>query len=360
MKINSLPKAIVRKIRQGVVIPAHPLALTSERKLDETTQKILTRYYIDAGVGGLAVGVHTTQFEIREPEIGLFEPVLKMASETIDEWCQTTGKEPIAKISGVCGKTKQAQAEARFTVDAGYHACLLSLSALADSTIDEMITHCETIADIMPVIGFYLQPAVGGRVLPYEFWVRFAQIENVLAIKMAPFNRYQTLDVIRGVCDAGREKDITLYTGNDDNIVLDLLTEYKIQTANGEKTVRIKGGLLGHWACWTKSAVDLLNKTHELIADNKPIPQDILTLAIEITDSNAAFFDSANAFSGCIAGIHEVLRRQGLMQGIWCLNKNETLSPGQSEEIDRIYNAYPHLNDDAFVKGNLPRWQQAQ
>jgi hypothetical protein len=358
MKINSLPKEIVSKIHQGVAIAAHPLALTSERKLDETTQKILTRYYIDAGVGGIAVGVHTTQFEIREPAIGLFEPVLTMASETIDHWCQSTDQEPIAKVSGVCGKTKQAESEARFAIEAGYHACLLSLSAMVDSSIDEMITHCKARADIMPVIGFYLQPAVGGRVLPYEFWVRFAQIENVLAVKMAPFNRYQTFDVIRAVCDAGRENEITLYTGNDDNIVLDLLTEYKIQTPNGEKVVRIRGGLLGHWACWTKSAVELLNKIHTLVANNKPMPQDILTLAIEVTDSNAAFFDAANAFSGCIAGIHEVLRRQGLLQGIWCLNKNETLSLGQSEEIDRIYKAYPHLNDDAFVKENLPRWQK--
>lgn len=356
MKINDLPAAIIEKIHKGVVIPAHPLALTENRTLDEKHQKALTKYYIDAGAGGIAVGVHTTQFKIREPGIGLFKPVLTLASETVDDYCQKTGKEPIAKIAGICGKTKQAQQEAEFAIKAGYHACLLSLSALADSDIDTLIDHCKKIADIIPVIGFYLQPAVGGRILPYEFWCRFAQIENILAIKMAPFNRYQTLDVVRAVCDAGRENEIALYTGNDDNIVMDLLTEYKIKTKEGDKTVRIVGGLLGHWACWTKSAVDLLNQIHQIIDHDDSVKGNMLSLAIEITDSNAAFFDAANSFSGCIAGIHEILRRQGLMKGIWCLDENEKLSPGQSEEIDRIYKSYPHLNDDNFVKANLDRW----
>lgn len=357
MRIKDIPKDVVSKLRRGVVIPAHPLALTEGRKLDELHQKMLTRYYIDAGAGGIAVGVHTTQFEIRDKSIGLFKPILNLASQTADDWCQSCGKESIIKIAGVCGKTKQAESEACFAVESGYHACLLSFSALADSSIDDIIAHCKAIADILPVIGFYLQPAVGGRILPYEFWLRFAQIENVLAIKMAPFNRYQTLDVVRAVCDAGREKDIVLYTGNDDNIVLDLLTKYKIKTTEGERTVRIVGGLLGHWACWTKSAVELLNRIHQLSSEERSIQQDILTLAIEITDANAAFFDAANSFLGCIAGIHEVLRRQGIMKGIWCLNGNEKLSPGQSSEIDRIYNAYTHLNDDVFVRENLHRWR---
>lgn len=358
MKIKDLPPEIVSKIRRGVVIPAHPLALAADRHLDEKSQNALTRYYIDAGAGGIAVGVHTTQFKIRDPSIGLFKPVLTLASETINAWQQATGKESVAKIAGVCGKTSQAEAEAQFAVEAGYHACLLSLSALADSNIDELIQHCEIIADIMPVVGFYLQPAVGGRILPYDFWVRFAQIENILAIKMAPFNRYQTLDVVRAICDAGRDNEIVLYTGNDDNIVIDLLTEYRIRTSSGDKAVRIAGGLLGHWACWTKAAVDLLDTIHQLVSDGKPVPQDVLTLAVEVTDANAAFFDAANSFAGCIAGIHEVLCRQGLMTGIWCLNENEKLSPGQSDEIDRVYRAYPHLNDDLFVKENLQRWQQ--
>jgi hypothetical protein len=358
MNIKDMPPEIVKKIRSGVIIPAHPLALTEDRLLDTRAQNAITRYYIDAGAGGIAVGVHTTQFKIRKPSIGLLKPVLTLASETIDAWCQVSGKEPVAKIAGVCGKIQQAEVEAQFAVEAGYHACLLSLSALAESSINELVRHCEIIADIMPVVGFYLQPAVGGRVLSYDFWVRFAQIDNILAIKMAPFNRYQTLDVVRAVCDAGRDKDIALYTGNDDNIVVDLLTEYKIKTLSGEKAVRIVGGLLGHCACWTKPAVELLNKIHQFVSENKPVSQNVLTLAAEVTDANAAFFDAANDFTGCIAGIHEVLRRQGLMKGIWCLNEKENLSPGQSDEIDRVYRAYPHLNDDTFVRKNLRHWQQ--
>ena len=355
MKIKDLPSEIVDTLRIGTVIPAHPLALTEDGKLDEKHQKALTRYYIDAGACGIAVGVHTTQFEIRDPKAGLFEPVLTLASETADAWSAKTGT-TVVKIAGVCGKTDQAEKEARFALDAGYHAALLSLSAFAKDDIDTIVDHCKEIADIIPLIGFYLQPAVGGRILPFEFWHVFAQLENVLAIKMAPFNRYQTLDVIRGVCETDRQNDITLYTGNDDNILIDLLTEYKIQTSSGVRSARIAGGLLGHWAVWTKKAVEQLDMVHKLVETNEPIDPDLLTLAAQITDSNAAFFDTANSFAGCIAGIHEVLRRQGLLKGIWCLNPNEKLSPGQSKEIDRVYAAYPHLNDDDFVKQNLDKW----
>lgn len=355
MKISDLPNSIVERVRAGTVIPAHPLALTAERKLSERHQRALTRYYLAAGAGGIAVGVHSTQFEIRDPDVGLFEPVLQLASETMDEVTAGSGR-PAFKVAGVCGPTAQAVAEAEFALATGYHAVLLSLAALKGADEDALIDHCRAVAEVMPIIGFYLQPSVGGRILPFSFWRRFAEIENVIAIKMAPFNRYQTLDVVRAVCEAGRENAITLYTGNDDNIVLDLITPYRIRTANGTRTVRIKGGLLGHWCVWTRRAVKLLERLHALIADDKPIPQDILTLAVDVTDSNAAFFDPTHGFAGCIPGIHEVLRRQGLMPGTWCLNPDEVLSPGQSAEIDRVYASYPHLNDDDFVREHLGEW----
>jgi len=355
MKINDIPSDILEKVKDGTVIPAHPLAIDSKGRFDVKCQKALTRYYIDAGVGGIAVGVHTTQFEIRKPEIGLFEPVLELCSNEIDSYSYKTGKN-IFKVAGICGKTDQAVKEGQFAVSKGYHAGLLSLSAFAKDSVEDMLDHCKAVAEVMPIIGFYLQPAVGGRILSYEFWREFAKIDNVMAIKMAPFNRYQTFDVVRGVCQAGRENDITLYTGNDDNILIDLLTEYKIKTSQKIKKIRIKGGLLGHWAVWTKKAVELLEKAKQINSSQSSVSQDILTLAAEITDTNAAFFDAAKSFKGCIAGIHEVLRRQGLIKGIWCLNPDEKLSPGQSEEITRVYDAYPHLNDDDFVKSNLDKW----
>lgn len=354
MKKQDIPIEIMRKFREGVVIPALPLALDSSRKFDEVHERALMRYYIDAGVGGLAVGVHSTQFEIRDDDVGLFEPVLSLASDEIDRYCEKQGKS-ILKIAGVVGKTEQAVKEAEFVVSKGYHAVLLSLSAFADGTIEEMVEHSAKIAEIVPVIGFYLQPSVGGRVLPFEFWREFVEIENVLAVKMAPFNRYQTFDVVRAVAEAGKENDIVLYTGNDDNIVVDLLTPFKVRTSQGEKTLRIMGGLLGHWGMWTRKAVELMEEV-KLVRENTRIPLEMLTRAAEITDANAAFFDAANGFAGCIPGIHEVLRRQGLLQGTWCLNPSETLSPGQSEEIDRIYASYPHLNDDEFVETNLKNW----
>jgi len=333
-------------LRRGVAIPAHPLALTEKRTLDEPRQRALSRYYLAAGCGGLAVGVHTTQFAIRQPEIGLFRPVLEMAMEEAN---RDARRSELVMIAGAVGATQQAVSEAQLARDLGYDAVLLSLAALKDASVDELIEHSRIVAEVIPVFGFYLQPAVGGRALPYEFWRRFAEIENVVAIKMAPFNRYQTLDVVRAVADSARAEAIALYTGNDDNIVADLLTEYRF----GERTLRIKGGLLGHWACWTRTAVELLEHVHRAGPADFPA---LLREGVAVTDSNAAFFDAANHFHGCIAGIHEVLRRQGLLRGRWCLDPHEDLSPGQMEEIDRVYRMYPRLNDDEFVRENLDRW----
>ena len=313
--------------RKGGVIPAHPLALTAERKLDERRQRALTRYYVAAGVSGVAVGVHTTQFAIREA--GLLRPVLELARE------EAVG---VVRIGGVCGPTRQAVREAALLRDLGYHAGLLSLAALVNANGRKLIEHVRAVAEVLPVVGFYLQPAVGGRVLPYAFWRQFVEIENVVGIKIAPFNRYQTLDVMRAVAESGRE--LALYTGNDDNIVVDLLSEFQ--------GVRFVGGLLGHWAVWTKKAVEMQAKVRK--------HKDPLRLNLEVTDSNAAFFDAANGFKGCIAGLHEVLRRQGLLEGIWCLDPHEGLSKGQAEEIDRVYAAYPHLHDDAFVAAHRDAW----
>jgi len=328
------------KLRRGVVIPAHPLALNHNRKLDERRQRALTRYYLAAGAGGVAVGVHTTQFEIRDSRVGLYEPVLTLAMEEM----RSTDA---IRIAGIVGPTPQAVKEAELAARLGYHAGLLSLAALRQESVAELVEHTRAVASVIPVFGFYLQPAVGGRVLPYAFWREFAEVENVVAIKMAPFNRYQTLDVVRAVAESGRAGDIALYTGNDDTIVTDLLTPFPF----AGRTMRIAGGLLGHWAVWTRRAVELLERIHK-----EPECPGWLTRAVEITDSNAAFFDTANQFAGCIAGLHEVLRRQGLLEGRWCLNPSEDLSPGQLEEIDRVYRAYPHLNDDEFVRQNLANW----
>ncbi|MDP6039326.1 MAG: dihydrodipicolinate synthase family protein, partial [Candidatus Latescibacteria bacterium] len=323
-----LAQDAVRALKEGQVIPAHPLALTAQRVLDERRQQALSRYYIAAGAGGLAVGVHTTQFEIRDPEWDLYRPVLELAASVM----KAEAPADFIRVAGIVGNTAQAVSEAEIARDCGYQVGLLSLRAFADESIEVMIDHCRAVAEVIPVMGFYLQPAVGGRVLPFDFWRRFAEIEQVVGIKMAPFNRYQTLDVIRGVVEAGRAGDVVLYTGNDDNIVMDLLTAHRF-VCNGEPVdVRIVGGLLGHWAAWTQKAVEILRACQKISDAGEAVPQEMLTRAIEVTDSNAAFFDVANAFHGCIAGVHEVLRRQGLFEGIWCLNPEEGLSPGQFEE----------------------------
>lgn len=342
-------------LRQGVVIPAHPLALDQARRLDERRQRALTRYYLASGAQGIAVAVHTTQFAIRNPEVGLLRPVLELASETAREYAHGGS---ILKIAGVCGRTDQALTEAQLASDLGYDILLLQLGAFADDPDEVLLEHCRRVAEVRPLFGFYLQPAVGGRRLGFDFWRRFAEIDNVVAIKMAPFNRYQTLDVIRGVAASGRADRLALYTGNDDHILLDLLTPFRIVDASehGEQTLRIVGGLLGHWAVWTHKATAHLQQVHQIVERGEAVAPDVLTLANEITDANAAFFDPQHNFAGCIAGLHEVLRRQGLLAGRWCLDPEEELSPGQMEEIDRVYAAYPHLNDDSFVAEHLDEW----
>lgn len=347
--VGALPGGVLAALRAGGVYPAHPLALTARRDLDERRQRALSRYYVDAGASGLAVGVHTTQFQIRDA--GLYEPVLRIAAETARSWSER----PLVMIAGLVGRTRQALAEADVALGLGYHAGLLSLAAMKGSSEDDLIAHSEEVAEKIPLVGFYLQPAVGGVVLPASFWRRFASIPNVIAIKVAPFDRYRTLDVIRGVVEAGAEDRITLLTGNDDHILLDLLTPYRVGRRGEEVSVRFEGGLLGHWCVWTKRAVEDVRRVGEL-AERDAIPADLLTLDAAVTDCNGAFFDVANGFRGCIAGVHEVLRRQGLLEGIWCLDPDETLSPGQAEEIDRVHAAYPDLNDDAFVAKNLERW----
>lgn len=342
-------------LQPGAFIPAMPLALNSSRRFDQRRQQALIRYYAASGVDGLAVGVHTTQFEIREPRFDLFKPVLALAAEALDRADRDRGA-PLIRIAGVCGNTQQAVAEATLARECGYHAGLLSLVALRDASEDELISHCRTISQVIPLIGFHLQAAVGGGPLPYSFWRRFAEIENVVAIKIAPFNRYQTLDVVRAIADSGRS-NIALYTGNDDHIVLDLITPFEFMSATGQPIRRqFVGGLLGHWAVWTQPAVKLFRRCRELATAYAPVPSDLLAIANAITDCNAAFFDAANNYRGCIPGIHEVLRRQGLYEGIWCLDENLALSPGQSAEIDRVYAAYPSLQDDEFIATHLDSW----
>ena len=333
--------------RKGAVIPASPLALTKERKWDERRQRGLWRYYAASGAGGIAIGVHTTQFAIRD--VGLYQPLLAFASETFTQ-LDTMHERTFFRIAGICGKTSKAVAEATLARDTGFHAGLLSLAAMQGANLDDLEAHCRAVGEIIPLIGFYLQPAVGGGLLPFAFWWRFVEIPSVLAIKVAPFNRYQTIDVMRAVAESGRD-DIVLYTGNDDAIVSDLITPYVFEG----KTLRFAGGLLGHWSVWTQRAV-ALHEACRAAAESGVVPTTLLQHAIEVTDSNAAFFDAANGFAGCIAGLHEVLRRQGLLEGLWCLDPNERLSPGQADEIDRVYRAYPHLNDDAFVAEHRDAW----
>ncbi|GAA3408722.1 dihydrodipicolinate synthase family protein [Paenibacillus hodogayensis] len=341
-----------KALHDGLVIPAQPLALTEERKLDERHQRALTRYYIAAGAGGVAVGVHSTQFEIREPQYNLYEPVLRLAAEEVD---RAGLDRPFLKVAGICGPTEQALNEADIAVSIGYDAALVSMGGLKEWTEEQHLDRLRAVAEKIPVIGFYLQPSVGGRIFSYEFWRQLADIDGVVAIKMAPFNRYQTIDVVRAVASSSRSAEIALYTGNDDNIVTDLLTTYRFRIDGKPVEKKIVGGLLGHWCVWTKKAVELLEEVKQ-VRNDATLSAEWLTRNIEVTETNAAFFDPAHHFAGCIPGIHEVLRRQGLMKGTWCLNPHEVLSPGQSEEIDRMYRDYPHLNDDEFVRAHLGEW----
>ena len=357
MALPQLAPEVAQVLQRGTVIPAHPLAVTAERRFDERRQRALTRYYLAAGAGGLAVAVHTTQFAIREPGVGLLRPVLELVAAVVDR----EARRPVIKVAGVCGRTEQALHEARLAADLGYDALLVQLGAFGDAPDEDLLEHCRRVAEVRPLFGFYLQPAVGGRPLGYAFWRQFAEIPNAVAVKIAPFNRYATLDVVRGVADSSRAERVALYTGNDDHIVLDLLTPFRV----GERTLRIVGGLLGHWAVWTRRAVELLDEIHRVGLGEHPLapakpglrsPSEMLVRANEITDTNAAFFDPVHHFAGSIAGIHEVLRRQGLLAGRWCLDPREDLSPGQLAEIDRVYASYPHLNDDAFVAEHLDAW----
>jgi hypothetical protein len=347
---------IIYKLHSGCVIPAHPLALNQDGKLDERHQKALTCYYTASEAGGLAVGVHTTQFAIHDPKIGLYQPVLELASETARKYAESTGVSEPLMIAGILGDTKNAVKEARIALETGYHLGLLSLTALKGKAIDELIDHAKQAAEVIPIMGFYLQEVISEMVLPFEFWKRFVEIPNVLAIKIAPFNRYQTLDVLEAVAHSGRSGEIALYTGNDDNIICDLLTRYEFNVNGHPVSLRIVGGLLGQWACWTKRAVEYLTQIKALCESETAIPQDILTLANQLTLANKAIFDAGNHFAGCIPGISYVLKQQGLLEHIGTLNPDEQLSEGQAAMIDRIRNSYPHLTDDDFVKENLHKW----
>jgi len=370
---RTLSSEQTRLLHDGTVIPAHPLALDANRGLDEQRQRALTRYYVAAGAGGVAVGVHTTQFQIRE--VGLLEPVLRMASETVNEALAGAGTSggsagggpsdaepgaaaaarPFLKVAGVVGTTGQALREAELAASLGYDLALLSLRGLSDMSEIDMVRHAEKVAEVMPIVGFYLQTAVGGQRLSYDFWRDFAEVPGVVAVKIAPFDRYATLDVVRAVCASSRVDDIALYTGNDDSIVVDLLTPFRVRV--GDRTVekRIVGGLLGQWAVWTRAAVALREEIKVARAQDT-IPLELLTRAARLTDANAAVFDAANRFHGVIAGVHEVLRRQGLLEGTWCLDPEEGLSPGQAEEIARVAGENPDLIDDAFVAEHLSEW----
>ncbi|MDA8109541.1 MAG: dihydrodipicolinate synthase family protein [Betaproteobacteria bacterium] len=346
---SDLPAEVLAILRRGSVIPAHPLALDAARRFDPRRQRALTRYYLDAGAGGLAVGVHATQFAIREA--GLYEPVLELAARTAREWA----RRPVVLIAGLSGRTAQAKREAQVALAHGYHAGMLSLAPMRGASTEELVAHCAAVAGEIPLVGFYLQTAVGGIALPAEFWRRFAALDNVVAIKIATFSRYSTLDVARGVVAARAEERVALYTGNDDHIVLDLVTPIAVKRGAEEVRVRIVGGLLGHWSVWTRRAVELHERVRAAVAADR-VGEDLLALDARVTDCNAAFFDVAHDFAGCIPGCHEVLRRQGLLEGIWCLDPKETLSPGQAGEIERVCREHADLADDEFVRANLARW----
>ena len=341
-------------IRRGCVIPAHPLALTPDRRLDERRQRALSRYYLDAGAGGLAIGVHTTQFAVHEPERGLLAPVLELAAQTVREYAEREPARPVALVAGALGPTAQAVAEAELAASLGYHMVLLP--PVADLDEDGLIDRARAVGEVLPVLGFYLQPAVGGRELSRDYWTRLASIDSVVGIKVAPFNRYRTLDVLHGVCRSGRAGELALYTGNDDHILADLVTVHRVVVDGRTVDAQFVGGLLGQWAVWAHRAVEFLDAAAAARAGDDQALRRLLRLDGQLTDANAAIFDAANAFHGCIPGIHEVLRRQGLLAGRWCLDPAEELSPGQLAEIDRVWAAYPHLRDDDFVAANLDRW----
>ena len=345
-------------VRKGAVIPASPLAVTADRKFDKRRQEALMRYYVDSGAGGVAVGMHFTQFEINNPGINLYEPVLSACACALDDFAGKR-KKTIVKIAGFNGSTEKARKQAEIAVKLGYDFGIVSMGSFKGAMLQDMVYHIKELSRIIPLFGFYLLTGVGGVVLPYRFWREIVEIDNVYGIKIAPFNRYFTLDVCRAVVDAGKEDKITLYTGNDESIVHDLITPFRFVVNGKEKTVRIKGGILGFWACWTSKAVELLNEIHRLVDENRSIPPELLTLAAQLTDANAALFDPIHDYAGSIPGVNEILRRQGIMENNHTLKYDEVLSPGQLAEIDRVTKAYPHLQDDAFVEKNLHKWLKA-
>jgi dihydrodipicolinate synthase/N-acetylneuraminate lyase len=355
MKRSELPQPILDLIRLGTVIPATPLALNSRRQFDERRQRALMRYYIDAGVGGVAVGMHFTQFEIRTPGVDLFEPILRVCADEIDRYSAKVGR-PIVKVAGFSGLTASAVRQAETAQKLGYHCGIASMAAFRGMMEQEMIHHMRELAKVMPMFGFYLLTGVGGIKLPYSFWRELVEIENIVGIKIAPFDRYGTVDVVRALADSGRENEVTLYTGNDDSIIYDFITPFRFGPPDSARTVRIRGGLLGQWACWTQRAVELYERLRKIAESGGAITPELMTLSAQITDANAALFDPAHNYAGSIPGVHEILRRQGLLEGNWTLKRDEVLSPGQLEEIDRVCAAYPHLTDDAFVRKNLERW----
>ncbi|MFW6146088.1 MAG: dihydrodipicolinate synthase family protein [Planctomycetota bacterium] len=352
---DSVSAATREVIRRGTVIPAMPLVLDAARRLDERRQRALVRYYLDAGAGGVAVGMHFTQFEIRRPGIDLYEPVLRLTAEEADAYVARTGR-PVAKLAGINGVLSDARRQVATARELGYDYAVISMAALRGCLEQEMLHHIRELARVMPLFAFYLPVAVGGVAMPAAFWREVVEIEAVHGIKIAPFNDYSTLDVVRAVAESGRADAITLYTGNDNSIVRDLITPFRFGAGDGARTIRVRGGLLGQWACWTRRAVELLDRLHAIVDGGEPIDPDLMTLASQITDANGAIFDVAHHYAGGIPGIHEILRRQGLLEGIWTLKRDEVLSPGQAEQIDRVCAAYPHLNDDAFVRENLDRW----
>ncbi|MFJ2551596.1 dihydrodipicolinate synthase family protein [Microbacterium sp. NPDC087591] len=351
MAVPTLRPEAAATLARGTVVPAHPLALTPDRRLDERRQRALTRYYLDAGAGGIAVGVHTTQFEIRDPEHALFEPVLALAAEEMD----ARASADVVRIAGVTGGTAQAVAEAELARDLGYDAVLLS--PRVDGADDAaLLDRARAVGEVSPLIGFYLQTAIGGPVLDREFWREFASIPAVVAVKAAPFDRYRTLELVRGVAASGRADEIALYTGNDDAIVADLLSEFHVDSPSGPRTLRFVGGLLGQWAVGTRAAVALLERARRSMEGDADAYRELGLLASDMVDVNQAVFDPGHDFHGVIAGVHEMLRQQGLLDGVWCLDPDEGLSPGQAEEIARVREAYPALNDDAFIAENLDAW----
>jgi dihydrodipicolinate synthase/N-acetylneuraminate lyase len=351
-----MTEEMLQRLRRGCVIPAHPLALTEDLRLDVRRQRALTRYYLDAGAGGLAVGVHTTQFTIHDAAVGLYRPVLELAAHTARTWCRQGERQTPLLVAGLVGPTDQALREAETARALGYHLGLLSLTALAGQPNRDLLVHARRVAEVIPVMGFYLQPALSGMTLDRAFWRDLVQVPGLQAIKIAPFDRYQTLDVLQAVAESGREAEIALYTGNDDTIVTDLLTPYRFQVSGRTVCLHMAGGLLGQWACWTRQAVKMLQAIQELRARQAGIPPDLLTLAGQLTLANRAIFDADHGFRGCIPGISYVLQRQGLLRGTWSLRPEETLSAGQAQTIDQISADYPHLTDDDFVRKHLRHW----